>query len=171
MLTAERLREMLAYNPETGVLTWKYQVSRNIKPGQVAGCINQYGYRKVAINRKTLLVHRVIWAIYYGEFPDGLIDHINCNRLDNRICNLRVANATQNAANKTIANATKMRGVTKLPSGKYQACISKRSIYLGTFDKAEDAKEFYEQASLMLYGEFSPYFSSAQRAQAQKGKE
>ena len=68
MLTAERLREMLAYNPETGVLTWKYQVSRNIKPGQVAGCINQYGYRKVAINRKTLLVHRVIWAIYYGEF-------------------------------------------------------------------------------------------------------
>lgn len=171
MLTAELLREMLSYDPETGVLTWKYQVSRNIKPGQVAGCINQYGYRKVAIKRKTLLVHRVIWAIVHGEFPNGLIDHINRNRLDNRISNLRIANDAQNAANKSQSpGARNIRGVTRLKSGKFQAAIGGDRKYLGVFDTAEDAKEFYELASVMMFGEFSPYYQTTQRAQVQKGQ-
>ena len=168
MLTAERLREVLAYDQETGILTWKYQVSRNIKPGQVAGCINQYGYRKVAIDKKTMLVHRVIWAIVHGEFPNGLIDHINRDRLDNRISNLRIANDAQNAANKSQSpGARNIRGVTRLKSGKFQAAIGGGRKYLGVFDTAEDAKEFYELASAMLYGEFSPYYKAAQRAAPQ----
>lgn len=99
-LTAERARELLDYNPETGELRWK--TGRNA--GKMAGCERSGGYRIVIIDGTTYMAHRLAWLIVHGLWPNEVIDHINRVRDDNRLCNLRECTAAENAQNR------KMRG-------------------------------------------------------------
>lgn len=153
-----RLRERLIYDPETGLLKWRFNVSPTGRVGQVAGCLSQHGYIKIRIDRTTLLAHRVIWAIHTGRYAAGLIDHVNGVRSDNRWANLREANLSQNQWNRKKHSSTSgFKGVAKLPYGSFQAVASLngKSHYLGVSNTAEGAALIYDRFAMENFGEFA----------------
>lgn len=96
MITAERLREVLTYNQETGEFAWKIKRGGAKNP---AGCINENGYLLIGIDGRLYRAHRIAWLYVYGAFPGGDIDHINGVKTDNRICNLRDVSRSVNMQN------------------------------------------------------------------------
>lgn len=141
MLTAERLRELLDYDPETGAFRWKMS-NNNIKIGTIAGTSNCDGYVQISIFRKFYLAHRLAWLYMNSEWPPHEIDHRNSKRNDNRWINLRSATRAQNAVHIT----SKVRA---LPLGVYQEKKTGRfyvqlrlpgkCLCLGTFGSPEEA--------------------------------
>jgi len=102
MLTQKRLKELLHYDPETGIFTRikkTSKVSNKRHIGERAGFINEKGYVRIKIEGFGYLAHRLAWLYMNGEFPNGHIDHINRQRADNRISNLREATFLMNAGN------------------------------------------------------------------------
>ena len=169
----QQLRELLNYTAETGELFW--EVARGtMAAGAPAGSYNRDGYRKILINRKSQLVHRVVWAIHYGEWPENDLDHINGKKDDNRIINLRKCVDWQNRGN-TIrkAGGAGYPGVRCMPNGAYgsEIVFKKKRFNLGTFARPEDAGTAYELASIFLLKEFSPFHPqrAALAAQAKQG--
>ena len=138
------LDKRLAYDPMMGVIHW-----RNGKnTGKEAGCIAPIGYRKlrVALNGTIhqLWAHRVAWLLFHGSEPIGDIDHINGDRSDNRIANLRLASRLDNARNTKIStrNKTGCLGVSWRPkAGRWRAQITDtgRMVHIGSFDNLLDA--------------------------------
>ena len=135
------LVKALSYNPDTGELTWKtgYRYAE-----KVAGCLNTaLGYWQIGFMKKRYYSHRIAWVIYYGIEP-AFIDHINGNRADNRICNLRSVTKAENHRNsKRFSNNTSgVTGVwpTSTP-GQWRASITinRKNIHLGCFDSLEAA--------------------------------
>lgn len=161
-LTAERVRELLDYNPDTGVLTWiglpDYMADRL---GKEAGNVNAVsGHRFVMIDQRNYLAHRVIWLHVHGVWPNGQIDHKNGNRDDNRLDNLRDTTPTVNAQNlhgPQKNNKTGFLGVIFKPAmaiGKqYEARImaNRRIHRLGYFETPEEAHEAYLAAKRQLH--------------------
>lgn len=152
-ITAVKVAELLAYNPETGIVHWK--VSR----GPIAaGTVITGDYIK--INGTSYVRARIIWCLHHGEWPplDRLIDHNNRIHGDDKIDNLRLATPTQNAQNKA--------GYAGLPKGVYKrnriskpwaARISVDGIYveLGSHATIEEAAEAYRRAAIKYHGEFA----------------
>jgi hypothetical protein len=153
----ETLRKLLDYDPETGVFTWRERpldLFSNPKRGnswnaRMAGKpafsnIDNCGYPRGPILGRRILAHRVAWAIFHGEEPPTFIDHINGNRADNRISNLRLATSLQNMKNQKL-NATNKSGVMGVrvfkATGKWHAQIKvrRKSIHLGYFNTFEEA--------------------------------
>ena len=101
-ITQAELKEMLHYNPDSGVFTWikPSKFNRRVKVGDVAGCPNNKGYLLLQLNGKKYSLHRLAHLYMTGKFPEKSIDHINQRRNDNRWCNLRAATTRQNATNK-----------------------------------------------------------------------
>lgn len=139
-LTAERARELFRYDPETG------SVFRRI--GRAAGCavtsINKDGYIQTRIDGKTYLIHRVIFLIVEGRWPDPTVDHVDRSKINNRWVNLREASHRENRANKTQRpRRLEHRGVHPTNSGRYfaRAVIGGRYRKLGTYDTPEQAAE------------------------------
>lgn len=96
----ETLREALDYNPKTGLLTWKINRLNGILGGAPAGCDDGHGYVQVRLWGRRLKAHRLAWALHHGTDPGLLqIDHVNRNRSDNRVSNLRLVDAKGNRAN------------------------------------------------------------------------
>jgi hypothetical protein len=159
-LTADYVRSILDYDPETGEFRWKIdRAKRKIKSGDVAGRINEDGYRRIGIIGKLYPAHRLAWLLVYGEFPVSHLDHVNGARDDNRLCNLRLASQSQNIANARIGsrNTTGFKGVSKTQSGKYLATIKVdgKSLCLGTHDTPEQAHSAYMDAALEAFKEFA----------------
>jgi len=157
-ITPERLRALLAYDPETGHFTWRVPLSRRIRPGDRAGYAND-GYLLVRIDRRNYRGHRLAWLYTFGEWPNGDLDHINCDRADNRISNLREATRSQNQANmrRPRHNTSGFKGASfHQRKGKWQAIIQKdgKTLYLGLFPTAADAHAAYCAAAQELHGEF-----------------
>ena len=101
MLTQERLKEVLHYNPLTGNFTWRVKVAQRVKVGDIAGTVNNYGYIRITIDGKLYMAHRLVWLYLYGYFPSKQIDHINHDRADNRLINLRCVTNAENLKNQS----------------------------------------------------------------------
>ncbi|MDQ4421461.1 HNH endonuclease [Sphingobium sp. DEHP117] len=156
------LREIIAYDPETGVLTWlprkpEYFIDGKHSSAHRAGVWNaryagkpalasreRQGYGHGDILAKRYKAHRVAWAIHYGFWPETGIDQINGNRADNRILNLRLATMAENMKNQRFskANTSGVMGVSWASHrGKWSAQIkvNRRKIHLGLFTNIADA--------------------------------
>ena len=92
------IKVLLEYNPDTGELTWRIS-SGKAKRSSVAGCVIK-GYRKIGIQGRYFPAHRLAWLIHHGVDPVSDLDHINGDRDDNRIANLRIATQSQNMHNR-----------------------------------------------------------------------
>lgn len=153
-LTAERLREVLNYNPETGIFTRRTRHG-GTKPGRQTGTVcPATDYVKLSVDNRRYAAHRLAWLYVYGRWPEPCVDHRNGDRTDNRIGNLREASSSENGHNRPAP--TNRRGVTPV-RGKWLAQIShKRKHYnLGLFESMEDARRAYIEAAERLYGEFA----------------
>jgi len=158
-LTAERLRELLHYDPETGLFSWLVHRRRH-KAGAIAGCIRNDGYCRITIDGIGYFAHRIAWLYAYREAPSAQIDHIDGDRANNAISNLRQASNSENCQNRAIRSdsSTGMPGVGwQKKHGKYQAKIgiNGKRHSLGLFDTAKDANEAYLKAKSQLHN-FQP---------------
>ena len=154
----EDMREYLEYCKDTGVFTWKKQNGR-IRPGMLAGSMNSRGYWQIGFKGKIFVSHRIAWAFLHGKIKDNLqIDHINMDKGDNRISNLRLADCCQNGYNsKSRKNsASKYKGVSRMRN-RWRAYINKggSQIHLGVFGTELEAAKAYDAASMVLHEEFS----------------
>ena len=95
--------ERLRYEPETGKLLWRVNVSPRARAGAEAGTVGAEGYRVVQVARRSHQAHRLCWMLVNGSWPIGEIDHINGVRNDNRIANLRDVTKAENMQNKRVA--------------------------------------------------------------------
>ena len=160
-LTAEKVRDALAYNPETGVFTRKESSNPNprAQEGMQAGGRASNGYLRVRIGAKRYLAHRLAWFYVYGRWPTE-VDHINGEKDDNRIGNLREATRSQNMANgpKQRNNTSGEKGVHfDKATSRWMAYINLQGKMknLGRFDTKEAAVAARQQAFHKAFGEFA----------------
>lgn len=150
------LREAFFYDPASGVLTYR-RGSGSIKAGKKAGTLGSDGYWQISFRGFFFKAHRIAWALHYGRWPSPRLDHINLDKIDNRISNLREATTSQNRANSLVCGSKSgLRGVfliTDRPLRKpWGARIKSR--HLGYFSTAEEAAAAYQKAALATFGDF-----------------
>lgn len=150
-LTQEHLKEVLEYDPETGIFRWKVSHSR-VRAGAIAGTLNPRGYIQIMVDGRCYQAHRLGWFYVHGNMPPNEIDHINHIRDDNRLCNLRLATHTENQRNLSIQrnNSSGFAGVSWNKSSKKwkaQIQINGKQQHIGYFDKIEDAAMARKAAS------------------------
>lgn len=159
--TFEVVSELLSYEPETGLFTWRSTCGkRKTTTGQVAGTVKaSTGYRVMKFGQKPYRASRLAWLLMTGAWPVGMVDHINGERADDRWVNLRLATASQNSANGRLRSHNKsgFKGVIATASGRWAASIQckQRRERLGTFDTPEEAHAAYLQAAKEIFGEFA----------------
>ena len=157
MLNIDNLNKMFDYDGVDGKLYHAYDKRGNALEGVEAGWLNVNGYREVQIHFKTYKLHRVVWSMLIGEIPDGLmIDHINHNRSDNRLSNLRLVGSVDNAKNKSkyINNGSGVNGVhwhKKNYRWVARIQVSGKRIALGCFVEFHEAVNARKNAEV-LYG-------------------
>lgn len=161
-VTQSRLRELLNYDPVSGVFTWKMSLKTTIKVGDAAGGKKPVGYLYIGIDQRIYLAHRLAWFYMTGEWPKADIDHVNGIRDDNRFCNLREATRSENLQNKgaSPSNHSGFKGVSFSKSKRrWDARIvaNKKRYYLGSFGTPEEAHAAYCAAARKYHGEFSRF--------------
>lgn len=166
-LSLDYLKEVLSYDPETGIFTWKKQLSSRGTPGSVAGSISKsIGYRTIVIHKIRYLAHVLAWFYSTSEWPDDEIDHKNGIRSDNRLGNLRPSSHHQNMQNRhrstRSTNSSGFLGVRLAnenpPHSRYVASIQHqgRNIRVGTFPTAEEASAAYIAKKHELHPYWNP---------------
>lgn len=155
-LTKEYFHSVFEYRE--GELYWKIKPCRRVYIGNMVGP-KPRKYKSVSIRGCSYRVHRIIWVMFNGEIPNGVcLDHIDCNPLNNKIENLRLATNLQNRVNSSYMGNTKSgyKGVRKRRYG-WEAVIgfNGKKIYLGNYRTVELAKEVYDKKAIELYGEFA----------------
>ena len=156
MFTLGYLKTVLDYNPETGVFTHKTNRSPKAYPGATAGRINTNGHRQIGIDGERYMAHRLAWFWVHGVWPTDQIDHINGNRDDNRIDNLRPATHKQNMENQTLHcnNGSGFRGVSWHKANKKWAAYvnhNGKRKYLGIYASVDDAIRVVRLARNQLF--------------------
>ncbi len=135
-----KARDLLDYSPSTGALTWK-------KTGAAAGCVRGGKYRVIRLAGSLYYAHRIALAIHSGEDPDGVVDHINGDGLDNRAINLRAVSVRVNSQNTRKAHSDSESGFLGVQRNHkaWQAiiCTGGKRTPLGTFKTPEEAHAAY----------------------------
>jgi hypothetical protein len=151
------------YNPDTGIIRWKIDNGPKNWKGKTVGHLNLKGYIEIRFKGKTYQGHRIAYALGHNtlDIPPAL-DHINCDRSDNRITNLRPATYQENSCNKKKKTKTtsKYKGVSWYwRHQKWQAQIRHKgkSIYLGYYHSEEEAHAAYCKAAAELHGDFANF--------------
>jgi hypothetical protein len=152
MLTQERLKHLVLYDPVSGAFTWRNPTSKKYAPGGPIASVGCGGYLRVGLDSRRYLLHRLAWMYIYGVFPDVEIDHINQIRSDNRLENLRLATRMQNAQNVLMRSNNKSgaKGVSwdvDRKRWRAQININGKRRYLGLFDSVESASAAYTAAA------------------------
>jgi hypothetical protein len=158
LLTQARLKQILSYQPESGIFRWKQKVARRVRVGDRAGNSHHSGYVFISIGGRLYAAHRLAWFYVYGEWPKGDVDHKNTIRSHNWIDNLRLATRSQNVANGRLRaiNTVGLKGVSRNQT-KWMARIRKddQLIFIGNFDSPEEAHAAYVAKAEELFGEFA----------------
>lgn len=158
ILTAQRLREALFYDPETGVFIRRVATGARgcHKVGSIAGSVNSLGYVCISLDGKKYGAHRLAWLYVHGDWPAGVIDHRNGVRNDNRLGNLRDVTQAANVQNSQVVrsdnHSSGIRGVEKR-GNSYRAKIQvgEKVIPLGSYQTAEEASRVYWDAKRRLH--------------------
>jgi AP2 domain len=167
-LSHSDLMEAMAYDPSTGVLSWKRRADRSQSwntrfAGKEAGSILSNGYRYINFGGRLCLAHMIIRFYVTGEWPTKHTDHRKCGfegRSDNRWANLRPANPSGNAINSVLRSTNKsgIKGVSwDKVKRNWVATLTKdrKRLYLGNFARLEDAAQARLAASAAHHGEFA----------------
>lgn len=176
-ISAETVRQLLAYDPETGALTWKPRTPERFASeyrtaececetwnkkfaGKRAGWLKPNGYRCITLDYRIYREHHIVWLFVTGALPKAHIDHRNGDRADNRISNLREATNAQNRENmkRSSRNTSGFTGVSwHSQCGKWVAYISKNNVRhcLGLYSDPRDAHAAYLAAKTSLHS-FQP---------------
>lgn len=155
----ERIRELIDYDPDTGVFRWK--ISRAaMKIGDIAGGIGAAGYWMIGIDLCRLYGHVVAWAHVTGSYPSTFLDHRDTNRLNNRWDNIRPASNQENTWNASLkaSNKSGYKGVSwnsKIHKWCAHIRIKGKSTYLGSFTDPAEAGAAYTEAAKNHFGEFA----------------
>ena len=172
VLTQDRLKELLEYDPATGDFVWK--VTRGgRKAGSVAGTLGANGYRRIKVDRTPYYSHRLTFLFMEGSFPPDCVDHINHKEADNSWSNLRHATVEENNKHKSMQanNTSGITGVVWCKSrGKWQAQIfvDGKNIYLGLTHDFDEARR-WRKAAEVKYG-FSEFHGQPLEAFARLDK-
>lgn len=159
VLTAERLREVLDYNPQTGEFRWKVRTAMCAPVGSKAGG-RSGGYLLIGLDREKFKAHRLAWLHHYGVWPKGDLDHLNGDGLDNRIENLRDVPHAVNLQNRRRPNKqskSQLLGAHFVKTGNRQKRWTSQIrtgdelVRLGYFATAEEASAAYLDAKRRLH--------------------
>lgn len=160
MITHERLLEVMRYDPATGAFVWKVRAANCVRVNRPAGGIHPLGYRVISIEGKKYYAHRLAWFYVHGVWPPAEVDHVNEDRVDNRLSNLRLATHSENNRHrgKTKRNTSGYKGVAL--NKRYGLWVARirndsRDCFLGYFDSPEKAHEAYCAAAIKYHGEFA----------------
>ena len=142
--TQKELLEYLSYDADTGILTWIKKPSKKIVLNSRAGSQTETGYRTLYFKGKKYQEHHVIWCIVHGQFPTMQIDHIDQDRSNNAINNLREVSQSENSRNRARARRTRLGEVGIWwcrRRRKYVAeiTLNRKKVYQKTFDDIDDA--------------------------------
>lgn len=158
LLTEARLKELLEYNPLTGLfIRLTNSRGKNSRIGDIAGCLDKNdGYINISIDNKGYRAHRLAILYTKGEFPKYLVDHENGIKHDNRLINLRIGNSSENMQNQTkamITNSSGFLGVGVHKNGTFKAGIkiNGKPKHLGYFKTPELAHAAYIEAKRKLH--------------------
>lgn len=156
-MTSEYIKYLFDY--VDGELIWKITKARRIKVGSVAGSIDDEGYRRVRIDGKSYKVHRLIFLYHYDYLPEE-VDHIDGNRLNNLIDNLRVATKMHNQWNskKPKTNTSGIKGVSwSRVAGKWQTgiTVNGKKCFRKYFVNLDDAKKYIESMRKQNHGDYA----------------
>ena len=149
MVTQDLLQDIFEYKDNQ--LYWKVALSNSIRVGEMAGSLHD-GYLRVSINKHRYFVHNLIYIMFLGDIPNGfIVDHIDINRLNNALDNLRIITKQQNTFNRSGVTGTSTRG------NKYIARITKdnNTIYLGEFATQKEAEGAYGVAKHIYHTYFN----------------
>lgn len=154
--TQKRLKEVLSYDPESGLFRWNVRRS-GVRFQSVAGSKQKLGYIYINLDGAKYGAHRLAVLYMTGKFPDEDVDHINCDRADNRWCNLRAVTRRVNNQNRRVLrrdNATGFQGVSQTSDGlKWRArvMVDGKEVHVGRFMTKEQASEAYVIAKRKLH--------------------
>ena len=158
MLTQKELKQVLSYDEGSGEFTWLITASPTAVMGSRAGT-DRFNGTRIRVNNKIYQAHRLVWLYIYGEFPENLIDHIDCNPLNNKLLNLRDATSSENGFNTRIrvSNTSGYKGVSwdkEKQKWKAQATIRGKATALGYFETALLASAAYNTFVKDNHGDF-----------------
>lgn len=162
MLTLQRANEAFRYDPDTGFLTWRSTLNSRSPAGTPAGSRSNRGYQRIKVDGERYQAHRVAWLIYYGVWPSGQIDHIDNNRINNAISNLRECNTAQNQHNQPLrrANRSGAKGVSWCRAKArwhVQVRAAGKIHQGGYFDSLDQAALAATTLRNQLHGEFAKH--------------
>ncbi len=158
-LSQQRLQELLHYDGSTGIFIWRVTNNNRIRVGAAAGTPDKGGYIRIRVEGRRYSAHRLAWFYVHGHFPPADIDHIDRQRANNSINNLRLASRTENNVNSKIycTNTSGFKGVSwDRYAGKWRASagMNLKHRHLGYFTTAEAASVAYEAFARQHHGEF-----------------
>lgn len=157
MVTADRVRQVLHYNPDTGVFTWKETLSRRAVKGKVAGVVANNGYIHIGVDEGVYLAHRLAWLYVYGVWPTKEVDHINQRKTDNRISNLREVTRAENMQNRSKVRADNSTGATGVYWCKQRdrwlvkVSINGKTVQVGRYKDFDEAVSARKEAVKQHY--------------------
>jgi len=159
MTTHEELKSLFIYGTSTGNFYRKTSPCNSVKIGDKAGTVKANGYTYIRFQGKQQAAHRLAWLFIYGRWPTKRLDHINGDKADNRMCNLRLVTQSENQLNRKLCSrsSTGIKGVsTHSASGKYQVTLSVDGVkrHFGLFGSIELAELVARGAREKYHGEY-----------------
>lgn len=162
-ITQRRLKEVLHYDPEMGVWTWKVRSNHFIVPGQVAGVARKPdGYRIISVDGMKIRSSHLAFLYMVGFLPLDEVDHIDCNPRNDAWVNLRLADSSQNKFNKRVSKVSSsgLKGAywhSQQKRWRSQIQCRGKITHLGMFDTPEEAHAAYTKAATEIFGEFARF--------------